>query len=485
VELPFTVVFEPPSRAELRVVLRMRRAWVAGVLVALAIGTLVLVPSVGHTDAAASDATVPVQLTSRPAGAAVWLDGHQRGRTPLEVRLEPGTHAVLLKAPDALDGQYAVQIGSQPAALEAVLWRRQPALARLRPSLPGAVLADVRLLADGELALSIAMPPSRQLQAWRLDPVSGALEPLLTDVTGTRLMVAPDGQHVALVGYEFGPPAPGDAAGFGSPRASVLWLLTSQHPASITGWRPSLASGEQLVDASWSPRAERLLVVSSQAQGGGAAHSRLWLVDAGGQRASDVLSLPSEVVPGSATWSPDGEHVALLAHAGVLNALCLIDLAGGFHYVADLDPSLDPPLAYSPATWAADSQRLLFVAPADQHPPGAPFGWLQPDGRHGLYVASTTDPTPLLIRDTDVDFAAWREDGQIVGLGRSGADRALAMRLLDGSGGAQRLLDLPLRPAANYVAVWDLPRARLLLASPTAAGGIDYWLATLGLEGTS
>ena len=99
-------------------------------------------------------------------------------------------------------------------------------------------------------------------------------------------------------------------------------------------------------------------------------------------------------------------------------------------------------------------------------------------------------PTPVLIVHEDnvslgVGVAAWREDGQIVGLGRSGADRALAMRLLDGSGGAQRLLDLPLRPAANYVAVWDLPRARLLLASPTAAGGIDYWLATLGLEGTS
>ena len=199
-ELPFTIVFEPPSRAELRAVLRMRGTWVAGVLVALAIGTLVLVSGVGRTDAVASGVSVPLDLTSRPAGAGLWLDGRERGRTPLTVQVDSGTHTVVLKARDALDGQYAVQVGVEGAALDAVLWRRQPTLLHLRPSLPGASLADVRLLADGELALSIAVPPGHQLQAWRLDPQSGALEPLLTDVTGTRLSVAADSQHRGIRG---------------------------------------------------------------------------------------------------------------------------------------------------------------------------------------------------------------------------------------------------------------------------------------------
>ena len=53
------------------------------------------------------------------------------------------------------------------SALEAVLWRRQPELVRVRPALPGAALTDVRLLADGELVLSIAVPPGHQMQALR------------------------------------------------------------------------------------------------------------------------------------------------------------------------------------------------------------------------------------------------------------------------------------------------------------------------------
>lgn len=482
-ELPFTVVFEPPSRTELRALLRMRRTWAAGVLVVLAIGTAVLVAGAGHTDAVAAGAGVPLELTSRPAGAGVWLDGHEQGRTPLTLEVQSGQHSVLLKARDAVDGQYAVQVGGEGAALEAVLWRRQPTLEHVRPSLPGATLADVRLLADGELALSIAVPPGRQLQAWRLDPQTGALELVLTDISGTRLRVAPDAQRVAFVGFDVGPSSPGaEPSAAASGRASVLWLTSGEHPGSTTGWRPSLGPGEQLVDVSWSPSADRLLVVSRQDLAGGATSSRVWIVGADGQGGRNVLSVPSEIAPGSAVWSPDGRHVALLAHAGMVNALCLIDLDGGFRYVADLEPSAGPPPAYLPATWAADGGQLLFVAP-HQHAPGVPFGWLQPDRQRALYVASAADPMPRLLSDTDLDFATWREDGQLVGLGRVGTNGALAMRLLDGSASTQRLIELPLRPAATYAAVWDLARARLVLASPTPSGGVDYWLAAFGLEG--
>src|SRR5712691_3666624 len=465
-ELPFTVVFEPPSQEELRDVLRMRGTWVAGLIVVLTIGTAVLLWNVARADAVGGGAVVPLQLASQPAGAGIWLDGRERGHTPLDVLVDPGVHSVLLKTPDTLDSQYAVQVGAAGASLDALLWRRQPTLRRLRATLPGAVLSDVRVLLGGDLALTITLPASPQLQAWRMDPRSGALRPVLTDATGTRLAATADGQHVAFVGYEVGPvPFGSNLTGYGSVQASIVWVVSAVPGAPLAGWRAPLGPGEQLVDVSWSPSAERLLVVSTQSLGGAALRSRLWFVEADALSEREVLSLPSEVVPGSAVWSPDGHWVIFLARAGALNALCLLDLQGGFRYVADLDPSPVSPLAYPQATWSADSQRLLFVAP-HQHPPGTGSGWLQSDPRHALYLADVADPTPALIGDTDADLAVWREDGQRMGLGRVGNDGSLDLRLLGGSGSSQHLLELPLKPGPSlpYAAVWDTVRARLLIA---------------------
>jgi len=484
VELPFTIVFEPPSQEELRAVLRMRGTWVAGLLVVLAIGAAVWLWPVGRAEALGGAASVPLQLASEPPGAGVWLDGHERGRTPLEVAVEPGAHNVLLKTPDTLDGQYAVHADVHGGLLDAVLWRRQPTLKRLRPTLPGAVLSGVRLLSGGQLALSVALPATRHLQAWRLEPRSGALQPLLADALATRLAVTPDGQRIAYVGFELGPPpSTSDPPGFGGEQAGMLWLVSTTPWAPMVGWRAPLAPGERLADVSWSPTADRLLVVTTQALGGGAARSRLWFVDAAAPKAQEVLSLPSDVVPGSDVWSPDGQRVIFLARAGALNALCLLDLEGKFRYIADLDPSTIAPLAFPPVTWSADGQRLLFVAP-HQHPLGGDSGWLQPDPRHALYLANVADPTPVLIGDTDADQAVWREDGQLIGLSRAANDGGLDLRLLAGSGSAQHLLDLPLKVASGmpYAAVWDTTRARLLVASPTVAGGIDFWLVMLGVE---
>jgi hypothetical protein len=163
-----------------------------------------------------------------------------------------------------------------------------------------------------------------------------------------------------------------------------------------------------------------------------------------------------------------------------------VDLEGGFRYLADLDPAVAGPLAYPAASWSADSQRLLFVAPR-QRPPAPTLGWsLQPDARLALYVATSVDTAPLLLGDTDVDRATWREDGQMLGLGRGGGDGTLALRLLSGANGtSQQLLQLPLKPLSRYAAAWDVGHARLLIASSAGSGAVDYWLALLGLEGVS
>jgi hypothetical protein len=274
----------------------------------------------------------------------------------------------------------------------------------------------------------------------------------------------------------------------------VVWIHADGRSAPTGAWRPPLGPGEQLLDASWSPRADGLLTLTGTVLADGSMRTRLWYLDADGPAARELLTLPAEVVAGSHVWSPDGRRVVFQARSGAVQALCLLELDGGFRYLADLVDRADqvggltPPGPVPPAVaWSADSQGVLFVAPR-QRPPGQVASWLQSDPRRALYLASSADVAPVLLGVTEVDRAAWREDGQILGLGRQGSDGALDLRVLGPASGSptptgQHLLELPLRPGVSYAATWDLGHAQLLIASPAAAGGVDYWLALLGLEG--
>lgn len=485
-ELPFTVVFEPPSQSELRALLRMRGYWAAGLIVALTIGIVYLLSSVARADAIAASARVPLALTSQPTGAALSLDGHDHGTTPQDVLVEPGRHTLQLTAPDALPGRYVIDVGGDGAPFHALLWRRQPDVTRLRPALPGATLADVRQLDDGELGLTVALPASGQLQAWRMDPSTGSPVALATSITGRRLAIAADGTQLAYLGTPIGPPVPQPASTWSSyPSSSVVWVL-SPDTGTLASWRAPIEPPEELTDVSWSPRADRLLVVSNQRLQGGATIGRAWFVDAGAQHAEPMLSIPSDIVVGSELWSPDGQWVAFVAHAGQVNALCLLAVDGTFRYVADLDISATPPLGYPAVTWSQNSRSLLFVAP-HQHPLGVSLGWLQSDPSHALYMASVDQASPVALGDTELELATWREDGLVLGLSRTGVDAPINIRLLDGGGGGggQQLLQLPLKPAGAYAAVWDVRRARMLLASRNQENGLDYWLVRLGFEADS
>lgn len=492
-ELPFTIVFEPPSRAELRALLRMRGHWAAGLIVALTIGTAYLLSNVARADAGAAANAVPLQLTSEPAGASAWVDGRQLGPTPVDVPVQPGVHNVLLKSSGAIDTQYAVDVGSDGRAFGAVLWRRQPAVTHLRSTLPGATLADVRWLASGALGLSVSLPPGPQIEAWSLDARTGAVRRVMDAMPGAQLAFAPDARHLAFLGPDIGPPllsasSPPYAQSSGqarpAPRLSVVWLVAAEAgPATpVTGWRVPLEQDERLVDVSWSPRADRLLVVAGQPLPGGARRSRAWLVDADGQHAEPVLSLPSDFAPGSEAWSPDGSHVAFVAHAGQVNALCLLGTDGSFRYLADLDPSSNALLAYPPLSWSADGQRMVFVAP-HQRAPGAAFDWLAPATQHAVYL-STLDPSaPTLLADTALDEVTWREDDQLLGVWRAGPDAPLGVRVLNAMGTpGQDVVQVPLKPSSTYAALWDLAHAQMLISSRNVAGGNDYWLVRLGVE---
>lgn len=480
-ELPFTVVFEPPTRAELRAALSVRRVWLAGALVVLGIGAMVVLALLARPEALISGPLVSLRVVSHPAGAGVWVDGRERGQTPLETPVAAGLHSLTLKAPQALESRFDLQIDGAGTELDVPLLRRQPLLVHLRPTLPGASLADVRLLADGRLALVVSVGTG-QLEAWRLDPLSGALEPLLTDTAATRLAVAPDAQHIAYLGAEIGPsPSTSFARSSGPPgqTGDVLWIAAAPFASPTAGWRPP--AGDTLTDASWSPSVDGVLVVTRHPLADGTSINRVWWLDAAGEQARELQTLPSSVVPGSEIWSPDGQHVTFLAHAGQLNALCLLGLDGTFRYLADLQASDAPPLPYAPVGWSTDGQAVVFTAPRDQ-PTSSPVGWLQPSPGQSLFVARLAEPEPTLLRDADLALPGWQADGRILGLGRAGQSGPLALELAGPTGDVQRLVELSIRPRRGYAAQWNTTHTRVVIADPSPSGAIDYWAAVLGLE---
>jgi hypothetical protein len=428
------------------------------------------VASASRAEALAASTYPQLTIASRPAEAEIWLDGRPSGRTPTDVAVPAGRHRVQLKASDATEADYAVDVDPAGARFEARLWRRQPLVNRVRATLPGATLSGVHLLPDGRVGLTLGAMPDEELQAWQLDPLSGSQAPLLTGAAGSRLSLAADGLTMAYVGREIGPLL----ASHHIPD-QVVWLAAGSLSPSALWHAPA---GEALIDVGWSPDGQRLVAATAPESTGGALRSRLWLIDPAARTTRLLFTLPSRVVPGSLAWSPDGQRLALLARAGQLTALCLVNLDGDFRYLADLEPSWTEPLPYPPLTWSADGLQALFAAPR-QEPLGPPATWLQTEASRGLYLVDSDAGAPRLGADAEAVLGAWREDGRIMALVRS-RDGSLAVGVIDANLHVDRPIEIPLKPAAVYAAEWDAARARLLLAS-RSAGEVEYWLVRLGL----
>ena len=93
-----------------------------------------------------SSSGIPMHIDSSPAGAQVRIDGATFGKTPLDIQLQPGQHALSLQHPDALDDEQVVQVADTSASVDVGLWRRRPDVVAIRPVYPGASLLDARFL---------------------------------------------------------------------------------------------------------------------------------------------------------------------------------------------------------------------------------------------------------------------------------------------------------------------------------------------------
>ncbi len=97
-----------------------------------------------------------LEVTSRPNKATVFVDGHEKGKTPLSLAVSKATHTLVLKHPDAADDQRTVNV-STDMHVSVSMWRRRPDAVQLKPPYPGATISDAGFLGDGRLALSMAI----------------------------------------------------------------------------------------------------------------------------------------------------------------------------------------------------------------------------------------------------------------------------------------------------------------------------------------
>lgn len=504
-QLPFTLVVEPPTWGELKAAGRSPRTW----LLALATGSAIALATTWWAlrpgTAPRPEALAPLDIATQPDGALVRVDGQDRGRTPLSITVAPGTHSVLVRLDGHLDVSAQVSVGTQGASFTATLWPRQASALRLRPTYPGATIASAAFLADGRVTLTVALPSTDERQAWLFDPVTSAWEHLgAAGKWAGGIAVAPNGQRLAfLTRSGASAETPAGLLGSGS-RLDELWIAGKNEGGARRYALPANATDERLAEVSWAPNGAQLLLASRQQVVGGAQRTRLlWLAPDGEADPRELVVLPSEVVPGSFSWSPAGDRVAFLARVGggaAQLALCLVEGDGSFRYLADLSQAdASASLPFPPLAWSADGVRLLYAAPAQEPATPAasaglwPFGGGKPSGT--LFLAGPAHPAGMRLAEAAGATApVWRPDGSVLALTRTTKDDArIELRGVELPSGRTTVLDtLPVKTAgAAFAARWDTAHTQLLLAqrgsgtSPTGAATPEYWLVRFGEPGNA
>lgn len=293
-QLPFSIVVDPPTRAELA---HLRRFWwVAAIVVGLVLGVCGALALAAPRLWVQPRVLTILDLRSEPSGAVVEVDDRRQAYTPAHLILPPGAHHVTLRRPGYGDASYDVTLDARhPASLAATLWPQSPAASGLRPPFPGGSIVGADFVRDGRVALTITLGGGRERQIWLVDsqeayqrvgPSSGAL----------GLAVSADAARIAYL-------APPQGLTADSTQPPVVWI------ADAAGDDPhrldlSPSSDVNLDDLSWAPDGRHLLVVGHVPRSGGGQSSVLLWADASGGAARELARIPSEVVPGSDRWSP-------------------------------------------------------------------------------------------------------------------------------------------------------------------------------------
>ncbi len=449
-QLPYGITFSHSRRRR-----SWLRVWPSGAAVIVLLGAAAMYPLLRPPQApAAPPATL--QIRSSPTRASVEVDGRVLGETPADIRVAEGRHTVTLKLAGYTDASQEMSVkASQTITVNVQLWLHTPGVTELRPPIPGSVVQDARFLADGRVAITMALPPSKGgLQAWVVQGDGRVAQLGPESLATTALAVSPNGHTIAYLG---GPSHEGNTG------YREVWATRDAGPGRKLVALPE-GTEETLVDVDWSPNGEHLLIATNTRAAQGGSRLRLLYQPLEG-RARELVSLPVELVSGSFNWSPRGDAVAFLTRFGSTVSLCAVRTDGSvFRYLADLPG--ESPMTYPPAVWSTDDLALTYSTP---HQANREVMTLYADDLSGR---------PSRSRNADGYFPAVR-GRELLTLARAEKGGGLLLRSLDERGVSRDIGALPLPPVLSGVR-WDAQRAQALVTSRdsslTILGGHSYWL---------
>jgi hypothetical protein len=282
---------------------------------------------------------------------------------------------------------------------------------------------------------------------------------------------------------------------------------------------PASTIDEHITDLVWTPDGQHLVVITRTDST--PARSRLTLVDlttmdapgGGSPEATDLMIVPAEVLPNSATADPSSQWLAFLARATTTSNTssavtpCVVELrqGGSFRDIADVGSvqrsPVVAPLAWAPVHLSHPSARLAYAAPVPASQTSSSvgpldiFSALRPSAPpSGLFVVDmdatgSGDGQPHRIgTQTGTAAPVWRDASTLLGFGR-GDDGSLRLRSIDVASGLAHDTGAAFPPGTaqgtGLGARWDVAYGRALLVtragtstSGSSTSDLQAWLVS-------